>query len=403
MAEAQPVHFTEAIDFFRQKVQLPSKAWTDLWEGMHARAFVVAGATKDALVADLYAAVDKAIATGTTLAQFRKDFDRIVADHGWTYKGGRAWRARVIFDTNLRMANSAGRWDQAQRLKARRPFARYIHTHGSHDRPEHVAWHGTVLPLDDPWWSTHWPANGWGCKCTTQTLSPREAEAEGYRPDTPAPPVDWEDRTINTPTGPATVRTPKGIDPGFGYNVGEASIGRGAQAMAMERHGKWEPLAAPGQPTAAGPLAPVTPAAGLGPQAAKGDEARLRALLRQALGGDSVVLKDPAGGRVLLGQGLADHIMLDPGRRWGREGYFPFLRGLVEAPQEIWVGWTKNTASGRVAIRRRYVQLLDLGKDKTFGLVADADGGMWSGLTVFHGAPSGLKGLRQGLRVYQKP
>lgn len=400
--EPKPVHFQEAIDFFRQKVQLPTRAWTDLWQGQHARAFVVAGATKEALVGDLYNAVAKAIEKGTTLAEFRKDFDRIVQTHGWSYKGGRGWRTATIFNTNMRMAYSAGRWEQAQRLKARRPYGRYVHTPSANERKEHADWHGTIVPLDDPWVSTHWTPNGWGCKCAWQTLSEREAKAMGYLPGTPAPTVEWEDVPVNTPSGPVNVRTPKGIDPGFGYNVGEAAWGRGAQSLAMERHGEWEQMFAPGQPTPAGPLQAIAPAGRLGQQAPKGDEARLRELLRNALGGDSRIMTDPIGGRVLLGQGLADHIMEDVEKRWGREGYFPLLPELVEDPQEIWVGWTQNNASGRVTMRRRYVRLLDMGKDKTFGLVADADGGMWSGLTVFHGAPSGLKNLRRGLRVYQK-
>ena len=29
-------------------------------------------------------------------------------------------------------------------------------------------WDGTVLPLDDPWWSSHSPQNGWGCKCKSR-------------------------------------------------------------------------------------------------------------------------------------------------------------------------------------------------------------------------------------------
>ncbi|MFZ1575456.1 MAG: phage minor head protein [Chromatiaceae bacterium] len=40
------------------------------------------------------------------------------------------------------------------------------HSHGVvHPRPQHVAWDGLVLPTDDPFWSSHYPPNGWGCKC----------------------------------------------------------------------------------------------------------------------------------------------------------------------------------------------------------------------------------------------
>ena len=94
---AQGLPFQEAIDFFRQKVRLPSRTWTELWEGMHSRAFVVASAMKDDLLSGFQAAVLKGIEEGTTLNEFRKDFDSIVKRHGWSYKGGRGWRSSVIF------------------------------------------------------------------------------------------------------------------------------------------------------------------------------------------------------------------------------------------------------------------------------------------------------------------
>ena len=107
-AEYMGLPFDEAIEFFRQKTNLPTKTWKDLWQGMHSRAFVVAGATKDGLLADLREAVDTGISQGTTLHEFRKDFDKIIEKHGWTYKGGKAWRTGVIFNTNLRTAYAAG-------------------------------------------------------------------------------------------------------------------------------------------------------------------------------------------------------------------------------------------------------------------------------------------------------
>ena len=104
MAEYQSLPFRESIQFFRQKLNLPTRAWTDIWEGMHSRAFVVAGAVQTELLTDFRTAIDKAIVDGTTLQEFRKDFDKIVNRHGWSYKGGRGWRSRVIYETNLRTA-----------------------------------------------------------------------------------------------------------------------------------------------------------------------------------------------------------------------------------------------------------------------------------------------------------
>jgi hypothetical protein len=58
--------------------------------------------------------------------------------------------------------------------------------------------------------------------------------------------------------------------------------------------------------------------------------------------------------------------------------------------------------SGRVALRRRYVKLVDLGGGRVIGIVADADGSEWSGVTFFRGEASGAAGLRIGRAVYRR-
>ncbi len=156
--------FKEAIAFFRQKVNIPTKHWDDLMKSQHAKGFMVAGAMKAELLTDLRGAVDKAISKGTTLAQFRKNFDSIVEKHGWVYKGGRNWRSKVIFDQNLRSSYMAGRYTQMKDpdVVALRPYWQYRHGGSVNPRHEHLAWHGTTLKHDDPWWDTHYTPNGWG-------------------------------------------------------------------------------------------------------------------------------------------------------------------------------------------------------------------------------------------------
>jgi len=158
------VPFEEAIEFFRSKVNLPTRTWRDLRQGMHSRGFVVAGAMKTELLSDLRAAVDRGIAEGTTLEEFRKDFDRIVQRHGWQYRGKRGWRTAVIFNTNLSTAYAAGHWQQMNDPLARelRPYLRYVASRSAEPREEHMAWYNIVLPWDHEFWKTHTPPNGWG-------------------------------------------------------------------------------------------------------------------------------------------------------------------------------------------------------------------------------------------------
>jgi len=214
--------FNEAIRFFRGKVRMPTRVWTDIQRGMHSRAFVVAGAMQDALLEDFQESIAEALEEGRTLSDFRKDFDAIVKKHGWNYRGERGWRSRVIYNTNLRTAFSAGSWAQIQRTKSRRPFLQYIGGLSAEPRPQHLAWDGLILPADDPWWQTHMPPNGWGCKCKVRTLSRREVERDGLMVSERGP----DDGTYpwNNPKTGAVERIPVGIDPLWDYNPGAAAL-----------------------------------------------------------------------------------------------------------------------------------------------------------------------------------
>lgn len=340
IGEALP--FAEAQDHLRQKVNLPTQAWTDLREGQHARAFVIAGAQKAELLKDMRAALQKALDEGTTLETFRQDFDQIVARHGWSYRGARGWRTRVIYDTNMRMARAAGRWQQVNRAVAREReagrvlYLRYIAVLDSRTRPQHQAWHGTVLPSDHAFWKTHYPPNGWQCRCTIQVLTERQLKRYGYTPtpDDQVPPVAMEDRTVRLADGgTATWPTPAGIDTGFGYHPGQAAWGTATdrrvmeaaptdrEAAAWERLGgqTWQDLGLPER-------LPVDDwAEPRGAPAA--DRDAMLARLTETLGGAERTVRTPDGEAVhLTAEVLADHLAPE------RAPFLPLLVSTLTTP-----------------------------------------------------------------------
>lgn len=400
---AAPVNFAEAIDYFRSKVRIPTRRWNDLWRDQHAAGFMVAGAMRDELLADLQAAIAKAMESGTTLEEFRRDFDEIVARHGWSYRGGRNWRTRVIFETNLRTAYSAGRWSQAQRLKATRPFGRYVAVMDERTRELHRHWHGTVLHIDHPWWGTHIPPNGWGCRCRFVTLSARDLRRYGFTVTEPAPEVQRTTRQVRGPDGAKIpVEVPAGIDPGFDYNPGLGAFGRARQKVEMERNSGFERLWAPGQVVPDPPdLEAVDPIGRVLPPLAAPTEDGLRRRLREALGDDERILSDPLGVPVAVTQAIVDHMLENERRLDGRDRYFPLIPELVEKPQEIWIGFVRDTG-GRVHVRRRHVRLIREGKDRLIGLVAEVVRGDWVGLTFFRGSRSAINQVRQGRLVWRQ-
>jgi hypothetical protein len=210
--------FQEQIDFFRKKLNLPSERFDDITRAAHDRGFIVAGATRADLLTDLAAAVDRALSRGATLTDFRADFRALVARHGWTgwtgegSKAGEAWRTKVIWQTNLRTSHAAGRYAQLTSPEGKKafPYWRYVHDDLARvPRPQHQAWGDMrlTLPVDHPFWQTHFPPNGWGCGCRVVGVP---APGPGDATEAPA---GWDQRDEHTGQMP-------GIDRGWDYAPG---------------------------------------------------------------------------------------------------------------------------------------------------------------------------------------
>ena len=192
---------------------VPTAQWTDMMHNAHDRAFTVAGAMKADLLTDLAASVDKRLKNHDGgLEGFRKDFDQIVAKHGWAYNGERDWRTRTIYKTNMLTSYASGRLAQLKnpQLIKIAPWWTYRHNDNViHPRPHHYKWGQSqlTLPHDHPFWKTHYPPNGWGCHCyvTAKRKPPKGAATE--------PPGGWSESDSKT-------GAPPGIDRGWGYQPG---------------------------------------------------------------------------------------------------------------------------------------------------------------------------------------
>lgn len=181
--------FQEQIDFLKQKVRLPTLTYRDISSRGHDRAFVVAGAMKADLLNDLHNAVNKAVAEGQSFKQFQDGFDDVLGKHGWlngTDKEYRAWRAKVIYQTNMRTSHAAGRYKQMTdpEVLKRRPYWVYRHNTVENPRIQHEKWNGLVLPADSQFWKINYPPNGYGCKCDVYAINERQLNAMGKtKPD----------------------------------------------------------------------------------------------------------------------------------------------------------------------------------------------------------------------------
>lgn len=221
--------FEQQVRYFEKKLNLPTNSYLDVLGEEHDYFFMVAGANRNEVLLAFREAVDDAIANGETLEGFRKRFDEIVARTGWDYKGGRNWRTRIIYDTNVYAAYNRGRLQQHLDLADVMPYWEYHHHDNAHPRQEHIDLDGTILPASDPFWRYYYPIKAYGCHCTVTAHDEDDLKEMG-RTVSPSPEIEWEEKLVGTRSGnPRKVKVPKGYDVGFQpHNFERLTAGRNA-------------------------------------------------------------------------------------------------------------------------------------------------------------------------------
>jgi len=243
----------EVTGFFDRKIATPAFSWADVWAEEHAYKFTVAKAVELDVLNAFRGTIAQAIAEGKGFDNWKPLIEKELTKLGWwqprmvadpsgiqpermvNFSSDR--RLKTIFWSNMNSARAAGQWERAQRSKKTLPYVLYLRTTSGDPRPEHLLWVGTILPIDHPFWKTHWPPNGWLCKCQVRMISAREAErllgtdrvygrdADGneirmrYSDQVPDLGPDLEYR--NRRTGEVSM-VPPGIDPGWQTNPGLA-------------------------------------------------------------------------------------------------------------------------------------------------------------------------------------
>lgn len=412
--------FAEQIEFLRQKRGKPTRAWTDAMHGDHDRAFVVAGVTDMAMLEEFHAAVIEGARTYDIKA-FAGEFDRLVEKYGWSYNGGREWRIRTIFETNIRTSYMAGRLKQMRDpdMVKIRPYWQYVHADTrvpKHPRPQHVAWDGMVLMHDDPWWDIYFPPNDWLCSCGVRTLSRGDLRRLGKSgPDT-APPIQRRPYTHKA-TG-ETVQLPEGTGYGWDYQPGNlwerglvpsalideggGLIHEGRHAVQIDEPSPLDDLVAASRPFSAQPLPDGLP-----------EEDYVRAFLEPfgAGIGRAVLWEDPAGMRIPI----SDRFFRDRSGLWkvgkrGRGRFTPLMAEAMLDPDEIWLGVAAKQDPVRpdmeeLLLDRRYIRV-----DPTLGTIAVMEIGRkwWEPITLFvpdrGGRPnmSALNARRGGKLIWKR-
>jgi SPP1 gp7 family putative phage head morphogenesis protein len=207
----------KAVAYFRSKGNELSFDWHEVWQEAHTQAFTVAKVTRMDILQDIRSALDKDLSQGGTLATFKRQLEPTLKAKGWWGKQkvvdpktgeereamlGSPRRLKTIYETNMRTAYSAGRWQEQLSRADDMPYLQYKSRRvGPFRRPEHVALHDKVFRIDDPFWATMYPPNDWGCKCWVRQLSAADLKEKGLKVESSAGKLDKEMALVSETTG----------------------------------------------------------------------------------------------------------------------------------------------------------------------------------------------------------
>jgi SPP1 gp7 family putative phage head morphogenesis protein len=183
--------FKEALDFAqRKKVKLPDEYYGKLQATERSRAFSIAGVASREQLQDVLDSLNSVLRKGVSFDEWKKS--ATVQDLDLP-----GYRLDNIFRTNMQAAYNAGHWTQQQETKARRPYLMYDAINDSRVRPSHLELDNVVKPIDDPFWNTYYPPNGFQCRCSTISLTEAQAKARGGTTKDPdggwkAPDKGWD-------------------------------------------------------------------------------------------------------------------------------------------------------------------------------------------------------------------
>lgn len=199
-----------------------------IWAEEHALAFTVAGMARDDILAALRDGITDVIAGKLSREEWLEGARaRLIKAGYWREEGEKGGitpsRLQLIFDTNTANAYHGGRWQRLEERRETHPYLMYLTKRDHRVRPEHRAWEGLILPIDHPFWQTHFPPNGFRCRCAV--LGVTQAEYDQLKRDGGqfAGGTVKFDNDIDADL--------EALDPGFAYNPGIP----GSRAAALQR------------------------------------------------------------------------------------------------------------------------------------------------------------------------
>lgn len=238
----------EAIRYFEGLGYSIKNDWSGTWQRAQAQAFSLANIYRQDVTAELYESLQAALKNGQSFATWQQQVQQRFDARSWAHQDGQVVdkatgevlakrltpaRLQTVYRTNMQSAMMAGRWSQLYDNKDARPYLQYVAVMDMKTRPSHAALHGSVYAIDDPFWGSFYPPNGFNCRCTVMALGERDikrkdlvVQSSGDKIEDVQLITNKQGKTVDS----KAITLPSGqrftADAGFAGNVGQQHLAK---------------------------------------------------------------------------------------------------------------------------------------------------------------------------------
>ena len=175
--------YEQALNYFRSLtptlVDQLTRADSSLMRKFQAKSFWMTRETTDNAVKKTYEALQKAYQQGISPNQWITENKELFDALG--FNTANPYYLNNVFRTNASLSYSSGQYQQKTDPAVSEFIDIWVYKTVGDDRTRanHVAMDGVARPIDDPFWDTNYPPNGYQCRCYVLAYTTSQAERMG--------------------------------------------------------------------------------------------------------------------------------------------------------------------------------------------------------------------------------
>ena len=158
--------YDDALKYFQKRMRLTSEDVEKLKKLYNQKSLEVVKTSTAVVQKYAQKAIEESIANGEHVKDAMARLNAALESAGVNYPS--PFLIESLVKSNIGAAYSAGKWFALQdpAIQEEQAGFLYVTTGDNRVRDSHQSWDYFTGPKDHPFWQTHYPLCGWGCRCT---------------------------------------------------------------------------------------------------------------------------------------------------------------------------------------------------------------------------------------------